>query len=93
MLNGLLLFAYVVPTVTPFLVSSTTMARTLGGAFVVSLIVTLVVARSSLTSGLVFSSRRSSGLILVAVAREQSSLPIGATTHGRLQILGWLGQS
>jgi hypothetical protein len=72
-LNGLLLLAYVVPTVAPFFVSSMTMARTLGGAFVVSLVVTLMVERAALTSVWCFFAAGLSALILVAVAREQSS--------------------
>ena len=72
-LNGVLLLAYVVPTVAPFLVSSTTLARTLGGAFAVSLIVTLMVERNALTSVWCFFAALLSGLILVAVAREQAS--------------------
>lgn len=75
LLNGVLLLAYVVPTVAPFLVSSTTMARTLGGAFVVSLIVTLAVERNSLTSVWCFFAALLSALILAAVAREQPALP------------------
>lgn len=74
-LNGLLLLAYVVPTVAPFLVSSTTMARTLGGAFVVSLIITVVVERNALTSVWCFFAALLSALILAAVAREQAGLP------------------
>lgn len=70
-LNGLLLLAYVVATVTPFIVSSTTMVRTIGGAMVVSLIVTLVVERSALTSVWCFFAALLSAMILVAVAREQ----------------------
>ena len=80
-LNGVLLLAYVVPTVSPFLVSSTTMARALGGAFLVSLIATLMVERNALTSVWCFFAALLSGLILVAVAREQSSNPELATNQ------------
>jgi hypothetical protein len=76
-LNALLLFAYVVPTVAPFFVSTTTLARALGGAFVVSLVVTLMVERNSLTSVWCFFAALLSALILVAVAREQSSAMVG----------------
>jgi|SRR5688500_17672478 len=72
-LNGVLLLAYVVPTVMPFLVSSTAMARTLGGAFVVSLMATLMIERGALTSVWCFFAALLSGLILVAITREQSS--------------------
>jgi len=71
LLNGVLLFAYVVPTVTPFLVSSTTLARALGGAFTASLIVTVMVERQSLTSVWCFFAAILSGLILVAVYRDR----------------------
>ena len=81
LLNGILLLVYVVPTVTPFLVSSTTMARALGGAFVVSLIVTLMVERHALTSVWCFFAALLSSLILVAVVREQSSNPELATNR------------
>ena len=72
-LNGVLLLAYMVPTVMPFLVSSTAMARMLGGAFVVSLVATLMVERGALTSVWCFFAALLSALILFAVAREQSS--------------------
>jgi len=75
MLNGLLLVAYVVPTVVPFFVSSTALARALGGAFVVSLALTLLVERNALTSVWCFFAALLSGVILVAVAREQASAP------------------
>ena len=80
--NGLLLLAYVLATVTPFLVSSTTMARTLGGAFLISFIVTLLIERRSLTSVWCFFAALLSALIVVAVAREQSPIPEGAMEHG-----------
>jgi uncharacterized membrane protein len=83
LLNGLLLLAYVISTVTPFFVSSTTMVRTIGGAFLVSLIVTLVIERSALTSVWCFCAALLSVLILVAVAREQSSSPISVHTKQR----------
>src|SRR5688572_32388470 len=38
-----------IPTVTPFLVSSTALVRTIGGALVISLIVTPLIERTALT--------------------------------------------
>jgi hypothetical protein len=75
LLNGLLLLAYVGPTVVPFLVSSTTMVRTIGGALLVSLLVTVAVERSALTSVWCFFAALLSVLIVVAVARETRSEP------------------
>jgi hypothetical protein len=74
--NGLLLLAYIVPTVTPFVVSTTKLVRTIGGTLVVSLIVTVVMERDALTSVWCFFAAILSGLIAVAVAREQSSVPV-----------------
>jgi hypothetical protein len=72
--NALLLLAYIVPTVTPFFVSTTKLARTIGGALVVSLIVTVVMERDALTSVWCFFAAILSALIAVAVAREQPSV-------------------
>ena len=77
--NGLLLLVYVVTTVTPFLVSTTTMVRTIGGAFLASFIVTLVVERNALTSVWCFFAAFLSALIYLAVAREQSAAAVEIT--------------
>ena len=74
--NGLLLLAYVIPTVSPFFVSSTAMVRTIGAALVISLIVTLLIERTALTSVWCFFAALLSLLILLAVAREQSAVPV-----------------
>lgn len=77
--NGVLLIAYIVPTVTPFFVSTTKLARTIGGALTVSLIVTIVMERDSLTSVWCFFAAALSGLVALAVAREQpSAAPVDA---------------
>jgi hypothetical protein len=65
------LLAYAVPTVVPFFVSTVSMARTIGVVLVVSLAASVVVERDALTSVWCFFAAILSGLILVAVAREQ----------------------
>jgi len=67
------LLAYSVPTVVPFFVSTVSMARAIGVMLVVSLVATVVVERDALTSVWCFFAAILSGLILVAVAREQRS--------------------
>lgn len=65
------LLAYAVPTVVPFFVSTVSMARTIGVMLVVSLAASAVVERDALTSVWCFFAAILSGLILIAVAREQ----------------------
>jgi hypothetical protein len=67
------LLAYAIPTVVPFFVSTVSLARTIGILLVVSLITSAVVQRDALTSVWCFFAAMLSGLILVAVAREQSA--------------------
>jgi hypothetical protein len=67
----LYLLAYVVPTVAPFFVSSLRMSRLLGGVLVVSLLAAIVVQRNALTSVWCFFAAVLSGLILLALDREQ----------------------
>jgi hypothetical protein len=67
----LYLLAYAVPTVVPFFVSTVSMARTIGVMLVVSLAASVIVERDALTSVWCFFAAILSGLILVAVAREQ----------------------
>jgi len=67
----LLLLAYVVPTVAPFFASSLHMARLLGSVLAASLLVSVLVKRDALTSVWCFFAAVLSGLILLALAREQ----------------------
>jgi hypothetical protein len=67
------LLAYAVPTVVPFFVSTVSLARTIGMLLVVSLVTSAVVQRDALTSVWCFFAAMLSGLILVAIAREQSA--------------------
>jgi hypothetical protein len=67
----LYLLAYAAPTVVPFFVSTVSMARTIGAMLVVSLVASVVVQRDALTSVWCFFAAMLSGLILIAVAREQ----------------------
>ena len=69
----LYLLAYAVPTVVPFFVSTVRMARSIGVMLVVSLIASVLVQRDALTSVWCFFAAILSGLILVAVTREQHS--------------------
>lgn len=67
------LVAYVVPTVVPFFVSTLRMARQLGVVLVLSLVAAVVVQRDALTSVWCFFAAILSGLILIALEREQSA--------------------
>jgi hypothetical protein len=71
----LFLVAYVVPTVVPFFVTTLRMARLLGVVLVLSLLTAIVVQRDALTSVWCFFAAILSCLILVALQREQRSLP------------------
>jgi len=62
---------YAVAALLPFFVSTTTLARTIGTTFVVSLVVTIVVYREALTSVWCFFAAILSGLILVAVLKKR----------------------
>jgi hypothetical protein len=69
----LLLFAYLVPTIAPFFVSTMRTARTIGVTLIVSLIATLVVERDALTSVWCFFAAILSLQTLVAVERVRVS--------------------
>ena len=58
---------YAVVALLPFFVSTTKLVRTIGTAFVVALVVTIVIYREALTSVWCFFAAILSGLILVAV--------------------------
>lgn len=65
---------YGVVALLPFFVSTTTLARTIGATFVVSLAVTMVIYREALTSVWCFFAAILSGLILVAVLKGRRDL-------------------
>ncbi|HEY0468694.1 MAG TPA: DUF6629 family protein [Polyangiaceae bacterium] len=67
----LFLVAYVIPTVVPFFVTTLRMARLLGVVLVLSLLTAFVVQREALTSVWCFFAAILSGLILLALDREQ----------------------
>lgn len=69
--HGLYLLAYIVPTIVPFFVSTVSMARAIGVAMVVSLGVAVLVQRDALTSVWCFFAAVLSGMVLVAVRRDQ----------------------
>ena len=72
---GFYLAAYAIPTVLPFFVSSASLARTTGFALILSLAAAIIVERDALTSVWCFFAAILSGLVLMAVMREQSRLP------------------
>lgn len=67
--ESLLLFAYLVPTILPFFVSTVRGAPTIGITLVISLVATLVVERDALTSVWCFFAAILSVQTLVAVER------------------------
>jgi len=69
--NFFYLLAYAIPTVVPFFVSTLKMARIIGVMLVVSLVASVVIQRDALTSVWCFFAAMLSGLILVAVERDQ----------------------
>jgi hypothetical protein len=83
----LLLLAYVVPTVVPFFVSTATLSRAIGATLMVSLMAAFLIERDALTSVWCFFAAIVSGLILVAVVREQRS-----TLRSRPELVPPIGQ-
>jgi hypothetical protein len=67
----LVLLAYVVATVGPLFVSTASLTRTIGTTLVLSLVATALIERGSLTSVWCFFAAILSGLVLIAVGREQ----------------------
>lgn len=67
----LYLLAYVVATVVPLFVSSTSLARTIGTTLAVSLLVATLVQRGALTSVWCFFAAVLSGMVFVAVGLEE----------------------
>lgn len=70
----LVLLAYALSTIVPFIVSSAQLARAIGLAIALSLTLTALIERNSLTSVWCFFAAMLSVLILVAVRREEGSL-------------------
>lgn len=68
---GFYLAAYALPTVAPFFASSASLARVTGLALVGSLVAAVIVERDALTSVWCFFAALLSGLVLMAVMREQ----------------------
>lgn len=83
-LHVLMVLAYVIAIIAPLFVSTTAQARTLGVMLVLSVAVTFVIRREALTSVWCFCAAILSGLILLAVDRENQMLhlPRAATAHG-----------
>jgi hypothetical protein len=75
LLDGFLLLVYVLPTVLPFFTSTMRLARTIGGALIVSLIVTVLVERDVLTSVWCFFAALLSVLVVISIEREQTRAP------------------
>lgn len=76
--RGWYLAAYALPTVAPFFVSSLRMAKTIGIMLIVSLAASALVERDALTSVWCFFAAILSGLILVALQREQRVTGVAA---------------
>jgi uncharacterized protein DUF6629 len=72
---------YVIPSILPFFVSTAPLARTIGVTLVASLVATFFVERDALTSVWCFFAAVLSGLVLVAVAREQRADVSRALVH------------
>ena len=72
--DSLVLLAYALSTIVPFIVSSAQLARTIALAIVLSLALTALIERNALTSVWCFFAAMLSVLILVAVRREERVL-------------------
>ena len=82
-LHFFMVLAYVVAVIAPLFVSTAAQARTLGVALVLSVVVTFVIQREALTSVWCFCAAILSGLILLAVDRENQIVQLSpATAHG-----------
>jgi hypothetical protein len=77
----LYLLAYVAATVVPFFVSTAHLARIMGVTLVGSLLVTVLVERDTLTSVWCFFAAILSGIMVVAVSREQHSIAPSLAAH------------
>ena len=69
--SGFYLAAYAIPTVVPFFVSSSSLARVTGAALILSLVAAVVIERDALTSVWCFFAALLSGLVLTAIILEQ----------------------
>lgn len=82
-LHFLMVLAYVVAVIAPLFVATAAQARTLGVALVLSVVVTFAIQREALTSVWCFCAAILSGLILLAVDRENQMIQFPrATAHG-----------
>jgi hypothetical protein len=75
------LIAYIIPTIVPFFVSSVQLGRTMGVTLALSLVVTVLVERDALTSVWCFFAALLSGLMVVAVSREQIAFAGSPVQH------------
>jgi hypothetical protein len=71
LLQFLIVIAYIVPTLGPFFVSTAKLARTIGTALVISVVVTAIIRHETLTSAWCFFAAIDSALIVFAVGQEQ----------------------
>lgn len=69
------LVMYVIPTVVPFFVSTAPLVRTIGALLIVSMLATMAVKRDAFTSVWCFFAAILSGLILIAIQRDQQMHP------------------
>jgi hypothetical protein len=87
-LHALLVLAYIVSTIVPFFVSTTTLARTLGITLILSVVAATLIRREALTSVWCFFAAMLSALILFAVSREQTPSQISEATGGFVDARG-----
>jgi len=73
LLEALVLLAYFSPTILPLFVSTAPLARAIGIALALSLVITAVIERTALTSVWCFFAAILSGLICVAMRRSEFS--------------------
>jgi len=70
--------AYVLPTVTPFLISTMNKAKVMGGGLAFGLVATFVIKRQAVTSVRCFFAAVLSGVIVLSIAAEHRIGPIAA---------------
>ena len=76
----LLLLSYTLPTIVPFFVSTTSLARPIGATLVASLVLATLIQRDTLTSVWCFFAAILSSQILVAVGQKRRRLPVRVRT-------------
>jgi hypothetical protein len=76
LLHALMVVAYIVPTTLPFFLSTGRMARLVGGALILSVVVAVVVERDAFTSVWCFFAAVLSCLIVLVVHRRETAATV-----------------